>query len=115
MDVVMEFDPLSADFFEDPYETYRWLRDERPVYFNERHGFWALSRYEDVSLARRGGGTSTTTHRHTREPGLADVREHAGHRARPARGRGARRPRDDIDHLTGPARPRPVAEAGEPG
>ena len=29
VDVVMEFDPLSADFFDDPYETYRWLRDER--------------------------------------------------------------------------------------
>jgi cytochrome P450 len=61
MDVVMEFDPLSADFFDDPYETYRWLRDDRPAYYNERYGFWALSRYEDVILASRDWQTFTST------------------------------------------------------
>ena len=61
MDVVMEFDPLSADFFDDPYDTYRWLRDERPVYFNEHYGFWALSRYDDVVLAHRDWQTFTST------------------------------------------------------
>ena len=49
----MEFDPLSADFFDDPYDTYRWLRDEAPVYHNERYGFWALSRFADVVAAHR--------------------------------------------------------------
>lgn len=61
MDVVMEFDPLSADFFDDPYDTYRWLRDERPCYYSERYGFWALSRYEDVVLASRDWQTFTST------------------------------------------------------
>jgi cytochrome P450 len=44
----MELDPFSHDFHEDPYPTYRWLRDNAPVYRNERLGFYALSRYADV-------------------------------------------------------------------
>jgi cytochrome P450 len=60
-DVVMEFDPLSDDFFNDPYDTYRWLRDEAPVYHSERYGFWALSRYEDVVVAHRDWQTFTST------------------------------------------------------
>jgi cytochrome P450 len=58
---VREFDPLSADFFDDPYDTYRWLRDEHPVYYNERYGFWALSRYADVVKAHRDWQTFTST------------------------------------------------------
>src|SRR5262249_16387397 len=42
---------------EDPYPTYRWLRDERPVYRNERLDFWALSRYHDVVEASRDWAT----------------------------------------------------------
>jgi cytochrome P450 len=49
----VEFDPLSDDFFNAPFNTYRRLRDEAPVYHNEKYGFWALSRYEDVEPALR--------------------------------------------------------------
>ena len=49
----VEFDPVSSTFFDDPYDTYRRLRDEAPVYFNEQYGFWALSRHEDVLEASR--------------------------------------------------------------
>jgi cytochrome P450 len=48
---VREFDPFAWDFHEDPYPTYRWLRDEAPFYRNERIGFVALSRYDDVLAA----------------------------------------------------------------
>jgi cytochrome P450 len=58
----MEFDPLSADFFDDPYDTYRWLRDEAPVYHNERYGFWALSRFVDVVAAHRDWKTFSSEH-----------------------------------------------------
>jgi cytochrome P450 len=44
----MELDPFSWDFHEDPYPTYRWLRDHAPLYRNERLDFWALSRFRDV-------------------------------------------------------------------
>jgi cytochrome P450 len=47
----VEFDPFSDDFFNAPFETYRRLRNEAPVYHNEKYGFWALSRYEDVEPA----------------------------------------------------------------
>ena len=49
----MEFNPLSEEFFHDPYETYRWLRDESPCYHNEEYGFFALSRFADVVAAHR--------------------------------------------------------------
>ncbi|MGB7050127.1 MAG: cytochrome P450 [Acidimicrobiales bacterium] len=47
------FDPFSDEFFNDPYDLYRRMRDGAPVSFNERYGFWALFRYEDVALAHR--------------------------------------------------------------
>ena len=50
---VAVFNPLSAEFFADPYSTYRRLRDDAPVYFTERYGFYALSRYADVLRASR--------------------------------------------------------------
>ena len=31
----LEFDPYSDVFFNDPYEVYRRLRDEAPVYRND--------------------------------------------------------------------------------
>jgi cytochrome P450 len=49
----VDFDPFSDDFFNDPFNTYRRLRDEAPVYHNEKYGFWALSRYEDVEPAMK--------------------------------------------------------------
>ena len=47
----MELNPFSYEFHEDPYPTYRWLRDHAPLYRNEALGFWALSRYRDVLAA----------------------------------------------------------------
>ena len=44
----MELNPFSYDFHEDPYPTYRWLREHAPLYRNERMDFWALSRFDDV-------------------------------------------------------------------
>ena len=49
----VEFDPFSAEYFEDPTEVYRRLRDEAPVYFSETYGFYALSRFADVVAAHR--------------------------------------------------------------
>ena len=46
-----EFDPLSDSFFNDPYPIYQRMRDEAPVYYNERYDFYALSRHDDVTAA----------------------------------------------------------------
>jgi cytochrome P450 len=53
MGTAVEFDPFSDEYFNDPTEVYRRLRDEAPVYFNERYGFSALLRFADVLAAHR--------------------------------------------------------------
>ena len=47
----IEFNPYSYALHEDPYPTYRALRDHAPVYRNDALGFWALSRHADVTAA----------------------------------------------------------------
>jgi len=42
------YDPYAYEIHEDPYPTYRRLRDEAPVYENTELGFYALSRFHDV-------------------------------------------------------------------
>ena len=54
----VEFDPFSDDFFQHPYEIYKRLRDEAPVYYNEKYDFYALTRHEDVTAAFRDYETS---------------------------------------------------------
>jgi cytochrome P450 len=58
----VEFDPFADVFFDDPYEMYRRLRDEAPVYYSERYRFWALSRWEDVVAAHREWQTFSSTY-----------------------------------------------------
>ncbi|MGX1809106.1 cytochrome P450 [Nocardia sp. NPDC055321] len=58
----LEFDPFSEVYFTDPYDTYRRLRDEAPVYHNAAQGFWALSRYTDVAASIKDSGTFSSAH-----------------------------------------------------
>ena len=66
-DTAMEYDPTSWDTQEDPYPIYRWLRDEAPVYHNERLQFWALSRFQDVWDATLDWKSFTSIHGQTLE------------------------------------------------
>lgn len=43
------FDPFSEEFFNSPYETYRRMQEEAPVYYSEEYDFYALTRHEDVA------------------------------------------------------------------
>jgi cytochrome P450 len=45
------FDPFSDEFFTDPYPTYRRMREEAPLYHDEEHDFYALTRHSDVAAA----------------------------------------------------------------
>ena len=45
------FDPFSQDFFLSPYETYRRMRDDAPVYYSQEYDFYALTRHDDVAAA----------------------------------------------------------------
>jgi cytochrome P450 len=42
------YDPYDVGINADPYPTFRRLRDEAPIYRNERYDLWALSRHADV-------------------------------------------------------------------
>ncbi|OSC39927.1 cytochrome P450 [Mycobacterium decipiens] len=45
------FDPYDAELNADPYPMFRRLREEAPLYYNEQHDFYALSRFADVDRA----------------------------------------------------------------
>lgn len=45
------YDPYDAGIFADPYPVYRRLRDEAPLYHNDRYDFYVLSRHSDVEGA----------------------------------------------------------------
>ncbi|WP_018334056.1 cytochrome P450 [Actinomycetospora chiangmaiensis] len=48
----VEYDPFDPTFYTaDPFGTYRWMRDEAPVYWSERWQWFALTRFDDVRAA----------------------------------------------------------------
>jgi cytochrome P450 len=58
------YDPYDMGIDDDPYPVWKRLRDEAPLYRNEEHNFYALSRWDDVESAlgdfgayRSGRGT----------------------------------------------------------
>jgi len=55
--VDLYYDPYDPDIDADPHPVWKRLRDEAPVYYNEQHDFFALSRYDDVNRALADGET----------------------------------------------------------
>jgi cytochrome P450 len=58
------YDPYDTQIDTDPYPVWKRMRDEAPLYYNEKHDFYALTRFEDVEPAlsdwntyRSGNGT----------------------------------------------------------
>ena len=45
------YDPYDVAIDADPYPVFRRLREEAPLYYNEPHDFYALSRFADVERA----------------------------------------------------------------
>jgi cytochrome P450 len=59
------YDPFDFAIDDNPYPVWRRLREEAPLYFNDKYNFYALSRYDDVAQAlpdwetyRSGRGTT---------------------------------------------------------
>ncbi|HVM67494.1 MAG TPA: cytochrome P450 [Acidimicrobiales bacterium] len=42
------YDPYDVDIHADPYPVFRRLREEAPLYYNDRYDFYAVSRFDDV-------------------------------------------------------------------
>lgn len=47
-DSAIYYDPYDFDIDANPYPIWRRMREEAPLYYNDRHDFYALSRFEDV-------------------------------------------------------------------
>jgi cytochrome P450 len=63
--VGLYYDPFDFGIDDDPYPVWKRMRAEAPLYHNDKHGFYALSRYEDVARGlpdwetyRSGRGTT---------------------------------------------------------
>jgi cytochrome P450 family 142 subfamily A polypeptide 1 len=51
---------LDPQFYVDPWEDYRWLRDEAPAYWDPVQRLWAVSRHDDVFDIERNTGRYTS-------------------------------------------------------
>lgn len=70
------YDQYRYDIDDNPHEIWRRMRDEAPVWRNEKYNYWALSRFEDVLKASEDWQTfssayGTVLEMMTEEPGTA--------------------------------------------
>ena len=56
----MQVDILKIDTHAEPWDTYRWLREEAPVYWDPYNELWVVSRYDDIVRISRDPGTWTS-------------------------------------------------------
>jgi cytochrome P450 len=61
------WDPFSPELRDDPYPLWKRLRDEAPLYYNDRHDFWVLTRFHDIEQAHRDVETYSSSHGTTLE------------------------------------------------
>jgi cytochrome P450 len=45
------YDPFDIEIDKDPHPLWRRMREEAPLYYNDKHDFFALSRFDDVERA----------------------------------------------------------------
>lgn len=58
----LSWDPYRQDLAQDPYPTYKRLREESPLYYNEEHDFYAISRFADVESTLRDKDLFSSRH-----------------------------------------------------
>jgi cytochrome P450 len=56
------WDPYDPKFAADPHPTYRRLREEAPLYYNEKHDFYAISRSADIDRSLPDWQTFSSSH-----------------------------------------------------
>ncbi len=47
------FDPFEPAYMQDPGQYLRWAREQEPVFWSPRLGYWVVTRYEDVKAVFR--------------------------------------------------------------
>ncbi len=58
----LAWDPLDEKYKVDPHPIWKRLRDEAPLYYNEQHDFYAVSRFADVDAFSRDPKTFCSAH-----------------------------------------------------
>src|SRR5579872_5728725 len=58
----LRWDPLDESLKADPHPIWKRMRDEAPLYYDEHHDFWALSRFADVERAHRDPRLFSSAH-----------------------------------------------------
>jgi hypothetical protein len=79
------YDPYDVEIDTDPYPVWKRMRDEAPLYYNEKFDFFAVSRFDDVEkglvdarryISGRGGHAhlrGPADPHHSQEPAVAGV------------------------------------------
>jgi cytochrome P450 len=55
------FHPFSEEYFENPFDIYRRMREDAPLYYDEREDFYALTRHVDVAAALKDHETYSSS------------------------------------------------------
>ena len=66
----IEFNPYAHEVHDNPYEYYKVMREQEPVYYNEEHKFWILTKWEDCHNAFRDFKTFSSVHGPGLEPDI---------------------------------------------
>jgi cytochrome P450 family 142 subfamily A polypeptide 1 len=53
--VMPDINVLDPDFYVDPWDAYRRLREEAPVFWDPVQKLWVISRYDDIMAIERNG------------------------------------------------------------
>ncbi len=61
-DVPVYFDPFDSEIRANPYTVYQRLRDEVPLYYNDRYDFYMVSRFDDVDRVLLDRETFISSH-----------------------------------------------------
>lgn len=49
----LPIDSMDPDFYDDPWEGYRWLRNNAPIWWDAKNELWLISKHEDLSHMSR--------------------------------------------------------------
>lgn len=52
-----EFDPFGDSYQQDPPEYVRWAREQEPVFYSPKLGYWVVTRYDDIKAIFRDNQT----------------------------------------------------------
>jgi len=72
------YDPFDIEIDKDPHPLWKRMRDEAPLYYNDRYEFYALSRFDDVEKALTNWDVYRSGHGSTLEILMANIEMPSG-------------------------------------